>query len=43
MSVFYAPGHGAGVRWSDPAFGIAWPISDPIMSERDREYPDFDG
>jgi dTDP-4-dehydrorhamnose 3,5-epimerase len=43
MSTFYAPGHGAGVRWSDPAFGIAWPIPDPIMSERDRDYPDFDG
>jgi dTDP-4-dehydrorhamnose 3,5-epimerase len=31
----------AGVRWDDPAFGISWPYPDPIMSDRDREYPDF--
>lgn len=43
MSEFYAPGSEAGVRWNDPAFGIAWPEPDPILSERDRQYPDFDG
>jgi dTDP-4-dehydrorhamnose 3,5-epimerase len=42
MSEFYAPKHGRGVRWSDPAFAIRWPISEPILSERDRTYPDFD-
>jgi dTDP-4-dehydrorhamnose 3,5-epimerase len=41
MSEFYAPGHGRGVRWNDPAFGIAWPIADPIMIDRDRDYPDY--
>ena len=25
MSQFYSPGHSRGVRWNDPAFGIAWP------------------
>lgn len=30
-----------GVRWNDPAFGIAWPIGDPILSERDANFPDF--
>jgi dTDP-4-dehydrorhamnose 3,5-epimerase len=29
------------VRWNDPAFGIQWPIGEPIMLERDRNYPDF--
>ena len=43
MSEFHAPGHDAGVRWDDPAFGIAWPEPDPILSERDRRYPDFNG
>jgi dTDP-4-dehydrorhamnose 3,5-epimerase len=43
MSEFYAPGHDAGVRWNDPAFGIVWPESDPILSERDSSYPDFHG
>ena len=43
MSAFYVPSHSRGVRWDDPAFGIAWPPGDRIMSERDRTYPDFTG
>jgi len=32
----------AGVaRWNDPAFGIKWPVLEPILSERDRLAPDF--
>jgi len=30
-----------GVRWNDPVFGISWPLADPILSERDRTWPDF--
>ena len=41
MSQVYAPAFARGVRWNDPQFGIAWPIDRPIMSERDRTYPDF--
>ena len=41
ISVPYSAEHAAGVRWDDPAFGISWPNPDPIMSDRDREYPDF--
>lgn len=41
MSEFHAPDHAAGVRWDDPAFGIAWPDRNPILSERDRSFPDF--
>ena len=41
MSEFYAPQHARGVRWNDPAFGIKWPIRDPIMVDRDRNYSDF--
>jgi dTDP-4-dehydrorhamnose 3,5-epimerase len=41
ISEFYAPDHGAGVRWNDPAFGIVWPDARPILSERDRNFPDF--
>ena len=43
ISTPYTPSHAAGVRWNDPAFGIAWPDPDPIMSDRDRGYPDFEG
>jgi dTDP-4-dehydrorhamnose 3,5-epimerase len=41
ISDFYAPGCARGVRWNDPAFGIAWPPGERIISERDRAYPDF--
>ena len=41
MSEFYSPEHARGVRWNDPAFGIAWPLNPSIISERDRNYSDF--
>jgi len=41
ISAPYSKEHAAGVRWDDPAFGISWPYPDPIMSDRDRDYPDF--
>lgn len=31
-----------GVRWNDPAFGIAWPEPVEVMSERDRSYANFE-
>jgi len=37
----YQPGHEAGVRWDDPAFGIAWPEAPALISERDATYPDY--
>lgn len=27
----------AGIRWDDPELNIRWPITNPIISERDRE------
>jgi dTDP-4-dehydrorhamnose 3,5-epimerase len=41
ISRAYSPGYAAGVRWNDAAFGIEWPESPRILSERDRTYPDF--
>lgn len=41
MSEFYIPGNSRGVRWDDPAFGIQWPEAISVISERDRDYPDF--
>lgn len=41
ISEFYEPDAGRGVRWNDPVFGLNWPLSDPILSDRDRNYPDF--
>jgi dTDP-4-dehydrorhamnose 3,5-epimerase len=28
-----------GIAWNDPALGINWPTSDPILSDRDRSNP----
>lgn len=39
----FEPGHGRGVRWNDPAFGIVWPAEPLVISERDAAYPDHDG
>jgi dTDP-4-dehydrorhamnose 3,5-epimerase len=41
ISTPYAPDHAAGVRWNDPAFGIAWPDAERVISERDRTFPDY--
>ncbi len=43
MTEFYHPESANGIRWNDPAFQIKWPISDWIISENDRKYPDFRG
>jgi dTDP-4-dehydrorhamnose 3,5-epimerase len=42
ISRFYEPAAARGLRWNDPAIGIAWPIVPIVMSDRDRDYPDFD-
>jgi dTDP-4-dehydrorhamnose 3,5-epimerase len=31
-----------GIRWNDPAIGVEWPAEPVVMSQRDRQYPDFD-
>lgn len=41
MSHHYVAEQARGVRFDDPAFGIEWPLPDPIVSERDRQFPDF--
>ena len=41
MSQVYVPASARGVRWDDPAFGIHWPMPVEVISDRDRNYPDF--
>ena len=38
-SVFYNPADEGGIRWSDPDIGIDWPVSNPILSDKDRNFP----
>jgi dTDP-4-dehydrorhamnose 3,5-epimerase len=41
MTDYYTPELAAGVRWSDPAFGILWPLAQPVIAARDDRYDDF--
>ena len=41
ISEFHHPQSSRGVRWDEPAFGIVWPIENPILSERDQHHPLF--
>lgn len=36
---FYAPEDEGGIFWADPALGIEWPVKNPVMSEKDLNYP----
>jgi dTDP-4-dehydrorhamnose 3,5-epimerase len=39
LSSLYDPATEAGIAWNDPDVGVEWPISEPILSERDRTGP----
>ena len=28
-----------GIAWDDPAIGIVWPVSNPVLSDRDKRHP----
>lgn len=34
---FYAPQQEVTLAWDDPALGIEWPCSDPILSDKDKK------
>jgi len=35
----YMPSHDSGIRWDDHSLNIPWPITNPIISEKDRKLP----
>lgn len=39
MSEFYTPELATGVRFDDPLFNISWPIKNPMLSEKDKNWP----
>ena len=41
MSQIHVPASARGIRWDDPAFGIRWPIRVQVISDRDKNYPNF--
>ena len=42
MTDLYRPNLADGVRFDDPAFGIAWPHAVSSIAERDQQYANFD-
>jgi dTDP-4-dehydrorhamnose 3,5-epimerase len=42
MSEVYHAESARGVRWNDPAFRIKWPEKVQVISERDRNYSNFE-
>jgi len=41
VSQFYTPGAEAGLRWDNPAFNINWPLEVQVISDKDRNWPDY--
>jgi dTDP-4-dehydrorhamnose 3,5-epimerase len=41
VGAFYSRAHDRGIRWNDPALGIAWPVgaSDVVLSDKDGALP----
>jgi dTDP-4-dehydrorhamnose 3,5-epimerase len=42
MSEFFHPESARGIRWNDPAIGVAWPLRNLVISDKDRAYPLLD-
>lgn len=36
---YYSPEHDRGILWNDPALGIDWPVTNPVLSDKDQRHP----
>lgn len=42
VTEFYSPQHERGLRYNDPRLAIRWPFEPVVISDKDRNHPDFD-
>jgi dTDP-4-dehydrorhamnose 3,5-epimerase len=38
----YSPEHERGLLWNDPQLKVDWPVTNPILSDKDKTWPAFD-
>lgn len=36
---YYSPEHDRGILWNDPALGVDWPVTNPVLSDKDQRHP----
>ena len=41
VTEYYAPDRERGLRYNDPKFGIQWPLEPVVISDKDKNQPDF--
>jgi len=41
VTEYYAPDRERGLRYNDPKFNIRWPITPVVISDKDKNHPDF--
>ncbi|KHD05766.1 dTDP-4-dehydrorhamnose 3,5-epimerase [Candidatus Thiomargarita nelsonii] len=41
VSSYYEPQAERGIRYNDPLFAIDWPVEPVVVSDKDRNWPDF--
>ena len=39
---YYVPEDERGVAWNDPTIAIAWPVTAPLISDKDKAFPRLD-
>jgi dTDP-4-dehydrorhamnose 3,5-epimerase len=39
VSSYYDPELESGIAWDDPEIAVDWPVTDPVLSDRDRGAP----